>query len=156
MKTFNIIILIIVSSTIVLYGQNNNVSSNNYLNSRVYGYVVYDGQDYLATEQGFLPVDTNQNINDKWRDYYRKIYGDSTLSNPNTIIGEQNSQFPVQFFISLDINKLTGKKYSFTDQLYLYDFIQAGSKGGYSYQPGIIGIIGGLEKRNGLKLPKVK
>jgi len=157
MKIFNIIILIIMSSsTISLFGQNNDKSQNDFMNTRVYGYVVYNNQNYLATEQGYFPVDTNQNINDRWRDYYRKIYGDSTLSNPNTIIGEQNSQTPVQLFVPLDINNLTNQQYSFTNQLYISDFISVDSNGGYNYQPDIQGIIGSLGKRNGLNLRKTK
>jgi len=156
MKIFNIITLIVVNSTIILYAQNSRTSQSNYLNTRVYGYVIYDGHDYLATEKGFLPVNSNQNSNEKWQDYYRKIYGDSTIVNPNTIIGENNSQFPIQFFMPLDVNAWTNKQYSFTDQMYLNNFMQIDSNGKYNYQPGVLGIIGSLKTSKGLKLPKIK
>ena len=110
MKKFNTIILIVVVSTITLYGQNSGTQQSNYLNTRVYGYAIYKGQDYLATERGFLPVNSNRNNNEKWQDYYRRVYGDSTIVNPNTIIGENGSQFPIQFFMPVDVTAWTNKQ----------------------------------------------
>ena len=156
MKIFNIIILIITTITISVYAQNGRIINSEELNTPVLGYVIHNGQTFIATGKGFVPIGKNQDINNSWQDYYRKIYNDSTIVNPNTVIGEQKQQIPMQFLAPVDISKWTSQSFSFTKQLYLYDFIQIDSTGNFVYKPGVLGILGSLKQNPGLKLPKIK
>jgi len=156
MKIFNIIILIITTITISVYAQKGRIINREELNTPVLGYVIHNGQTFIATGKGFVPIKKKKNTNDNWQDYYRKIYNDSTIVNPNTVNGEQKQQIPMQFMAPVDISKWTGQSFSFTKQLYLYDFIQIDSTGNYVFKPGVLGILGNLKQNQGLKLPKIK
>lgn len=153
--------LIILISIIIILANTANAQSVNILNkeelnTHVLGYAVHNGQTFIATEKGFIPLYKHQNENDSWQDYYRKIYNDSTIVNPNTVIGEQKQQIHIQFFVPIDMSNWVSQSFSFTKQLYLYDFMQIDSAGNLSYKPGVLGILGGLNKNPGLKLPKIK
>ncbi len=142
--------------TINLLGQTNRTIRKNDLNTKVYGYVISESGEYISTAKGLLLINNTKDSTDKWQKYYREVYGDSTIINPNTVIGEQKQQMPIQFLVPVDITKRTNQSFSFSKQLYLYDFMQVDSIGNYNYKPGIMSIIGSLEKNKEVELPKAK
>ncbi len=71
-----------------------------------YAIINYCGAEYLLTNNGisFLKVKKDSTtINDFYTNYYRQIYNDSTLQNPNYIQEGNNEQ--INLFPLIDINK---------------------------------------------------
>lgn len=153
-KKIIIILLIIYSSSFFLLAQNKKNKKNEKLNEKVYGYVVNNNKMYLVTDNGFLNVYSNKITNKQWGDYYRKIYNDSTIVNPNTVIETNAGSAFLNYFIPINISDWIQQKYSFKNDMYLYDFIRVDSNGNYRYRPGILNIIADYKKDNKLVLPK--
>lgn len=57
------------------------------LEQNVVGMINSNGEIYLVLENGFLKLENE----DAYIEYYRKIYNDSTITNPNTEIKENYS-----------------------------------------------------------------
>ncbi|MCF6269447.1 MAG: hypothetical protein L3J41_07045 [Melioribacteraceae bacterium] len=113
--------------------------------------IVYDGnQQYLVTDKGYIKIENKnkrKSENDQWTEYYRKAHGDSSIKNPNTIIEQPSLNIPIQFFYPLGGRGWIDKEYGFEEDAYLYDFVQADEYGNYAFRPGILGIIGGMQKK---------
>ena len=115
------------------------------LNSRVRGIVYQGNQQYLITDKGYIKVYSEQkSVNDQWAEYYRKAFGDSTIQNPNTII--EQPTIPIRFFMPIGTGQWYDREVEFENEAYLYDFIEAGENGNFIFRPGIIGIIGKMQK----------
>ncbi len=110
--------------------------------------VVYKGNEqYLITDNGYIKVPSSaKSVNDKWTEYYRKAYGDSTIQNPNTIIEQSNLNIPIQFFLPIGGRGWFDREVHFSDEAFLYDFIEMDNNGKFIYKPGTIGIIGRMQK----------
>lgn len=131
--------------TQMVLGQN--ITSQN-LSDTVLGVVCKGNEQYLITESGYLKISsTAKSINDKWTEYYRKAYGDSTIQNPNKIIEEDNLVFPVQLFIPLDDENWFDRKINFEDSVFLYNFLKVDTTGKFIYKPGTISLIGKILKK---------
>ena len=154
MKKKILIIIVLIFSSSLLFAQNKKSNKRNKLNEQVYGYVTHNNQIYLVTDNGLLNVHQNENTNKQWQDYYREIYNDSTIINPNTVIEPNLSNTFFNFIIPVNINDWIKQKYSFKNDKYLYDFISIDSSGNYFYRPGILGIIGNFKKNKNLVLPR--
>ncbi|MFA8341824.1 MAG: hypothetical protein ACEPO8_02515 [Rhodothermaceae bacterium] len=91
------------------------------------GFVVQEGIKLLITEKGIIPLDSE----DPWQDYYRIIYKDSTIVNPNTIINSNSSGFT--FFPMMDID--FEKFYKLPENSKVKDFFKDGLKGRIYFLP---------------------
>ncbi|MFH0736490.1 MAG: hypothetical protein V1773_17855 [bacterium] len=70
-----------------------------------YAIINYCGTEYLLTNTGVCLLKTNKDsttINDFYTDYYRRIYNDSTLQNPNYI--QENNDNQINIFPLVDVN----------------------------------------------------
>ncbi|HED07988.1 MAG TPA: hypothetical protein ENI57_07725 [Ignavibacteria bacterium] len=149
-----ILILILFFTTTLLIAQNKKNKKSDKLDKQVFGYVINNNRIYLVTDNGFLSVYKNNKTNKQWEDYYREIYNDSTIVNPNTIINTNLGSTSLNYIIPININNWVKQKYSFKDDVYLYDFIRIDSSGNYYYMPGVLRIIGNYKKNGRLVLPK--
>lgn len=152
-KAILLLLLVFFSISLVNAQQTKNKRAKT-LNKKVYGYVTHNNQIYLVTDNGLLNIYQNESTNKQWQDYYREIYKDSTIINPNTVIEPNLSNSFFNFIIPIKINDWINQKYSFKNDKYLYDFISIDSSGNYYYRPGILEIIGNYKKNNQLVLPK--
>jgi len=152
-KAILLLLLVFFSISLVNAQQTKNKRAKT-LNKKVYGYVTHNNQIYLVTDNGLLNIYQNESTNKQWQDYYREIYKDSTIINPNTVIEPNLSNSFFNFIIPIKINDWINQKYSFKNDKYLYDFISFDSSGNYYYRPGILEIIGNYKKNNQLVLPK--
>ena len=147
MKLLSIILLLtflILSDS--LFSQNITYQD---VNTVVQG-IVYNGNDqYLVTDKGYIKIENKsrrKSENDQWTEYYRKAHGDSTIKNPNTIIEQPGLNIPIQFFLPIGGRGWIDEEYNFEENAYLYDFVQADEYGNYTFRPGILGIIGGMNR----------
>ena len=110
------------------------------LNTSVQGIFQSGGSYYLVTENGWLIVRGNSSQNDQLTEYYRRIYNDSTIVSPNTIIEPDNSA--LQFINPIiDINEWTTGYSPVADKVYLHTFMHMDSTGKFVFRPGVSAII---------------
>ncbi len=141
MKMFALLIFYIFTSVSA-----QNITTQN-LNEVVRGVVYQGNEQYLITDNGYIKVESNKkSVNDKWTEYYRKAYGDSTIQNPNTIIEQPSLNIPIHFFMPIGGRGWFDREVDFTDEAFLYDFIEMDENGKFTYKPGSIGIIGRMQK----------
>ena len=104
---------------------------------KVLGIIFANGQYYFHTEIGLLPI--NQNEKDPWEEYYRKIYNDSTIVNPNTEIEGGNVVNPYMFLNpAVNLTEWAEEYSNFDGDLYLHNFITIDENGVVTYKPGIL------------------
>lgn len=94
----------------------------------VSGLIVYGKTQFLVTDQGYLPLNTK----DPWQAYYRMIYQDSTIINPNTLLNN-NSKSNFLFFPAVDIDYQ--KYYKFPENSKLKEFFGENLKGNIYFLP---------------------
>ena len=123
-----ILLFIIIFSSSLVLAQDIKNQSDKELNKNVYGYVINGNRIYLVTDNGFLSVYKNNKTNKQWEDYYKKIYDDSTIVNPNTVIETNNNNAYLNYIIPVDVNKQINKKYSFVGDLHWYKFKTGGKR----------------------------
>jgi len=134
----------------ILNGQTEKEKGDKHLSEVVHGLVIHGNEQYLVTDSGYLKVAQSQ---DQWQEYYQKVYGDSTIQNPNTII-EPHSYNSLNFFHPIiNINEWIDERYGFEGDMFLYDFMRMDQNGNYTFRPGAIGILGGLKKNQAIQLP---
>ena len=132
----NLFILFIFISTIA-FAQKAEKSSD--LNYQVLGIVINGGNYFLNTDKGLVKINNEE---DPFEEYYRKIYNDSTIINPNTEIKPIGFYSSINFFNpAIDISQWAEKYNTFGNKLYLYDFMEIDENGNYVFKPGIIGLI---------------
>ena len=114
-------------------------SSTEELNNKVFGIVINSGNYYLNTENRLVKIN---NEKDPYEEYYRKIYNDSTIINPNTELKPAVYNSGINYFNpAIDISQWAEKYNTFGNKLYLYDFMQMDENGNYIFKPGIVGLI---------------
>ena len=91
-------------------------------NEIIYGIINSEKGTYLILEKGFIRI----NENDAYVEYYKKIYNDSTIVNPNTEI-KSNINLNIIPFLSPQINQ---QKFDFSEPLKMGIFVQT-DKFGY-------------------------
>ncbi|GBD91712.1 hypothetical protein BMS3Abin04_02444 [bacterium BMS3Abin04] len=110
MKILILVILLFISSEIL--GQIDS-TGNQSVNSTdgFYGLIQNGNQYFLVGEKGSLQL----NKQNAFQKYYRKIYSDSTIRNPNFIFQSDNefSELPILPFIYIDGRKFNHKKRKF-------------------------------------------
>jgi len=99
----------------------------NFENNTVKGILFSNFNTYLILEDGYLKV----NEIDPYEEYYRKVYNDSTLINPNTII-TNNIDLTIIPFISNSANQ---KNFIFNEPFEIGAFIQLSNSDQYSLTP---------------------
>lgn len=133
------LLLTILFTATICYAQTD-VRENNPLDTSVMGAYQYGGSYYLVTENGWLLVNSSMTTNDQYTEYYRRIYGDSTIVSPNTIIHPDNSA--LQFITPvIDVSEWMQGFNPFGDKVYLNTFMIMDSTGRYTFRPGVSGII---------------
>ena len=109
------------------------------LNCEVLGIVINGGNYFLNTDQGLVKIN---NEDDPFEEYYRKIYNDSTIVNPNTELKSAGYNSAINFFNpAIDISQWAEEYNTFGNKLYLYDFMEVDENGNYNFKPGIIGLV---------------
>lgn len=143
----------IVFSSFV-FGQTTIEKNDKHLKEKVNGFVVSGNTYYLITDDGYIKVEQSDDPNDQWDEYYKKVYGDS-VKNPNTIIQPQvRGYWPFRYFHPIiPLNDWIDQKWGFGGNMYLYDFIRIDMNGNYEFRPGVVGIIGGLDRIPEVDLP---
>lgn len=145
-KIFEIALVLSFITCSILLSQN---ITKKDVNQEVHGIVYHGNEQYLVTNNGYIKVGNSnkgKSENDKWTEYYRKAYGDSTIQNPNTIIEQPSLNIPIQFFLPIGGRGWFDREEQFSEDAFLYDFVERSEDGNYVIRPGIIGIIGGMQK----------
>ncbi len=110
------------------------------------GILFYGNSSFLVTAGGFLQL-PDQEINDEYRDYYRKVYGDSTIVNPNTVLANNDSEV-LQYIVPFINVSDFGKNFiNLPDDYQLNDFLATDSSGRVEFRQGLYSIIGEIMKR---------
>ena len=99
------------------------------------GWIDYQGVQYLITADGIIRQSIDNQTNDFYTRYYREIYNDSTLHNPNYVMNSSP-----QVYISPMVNLSDSSKWNVPvgQGLYLFDFIEHNSQGQIKLLPGMI------------------
>jgi hypothetical protein len=122
------IIFLIILPVIQFFAQDLEIQ-----NKWVEGILYLDNETYLILEEGYLQIPNS----DPYEEYYRKIYNDSTIVNPNTeIINEIN--FNLIPFINQSGNS---KSKYFNQHKELSHFFNFGSAGEIYLSPKALRII---------------
>ena len=135
MKKSLIILFIFIAAT--AFAQKAEKPSD--LNYEVFGLVINGSNYFLNTDQGLVKIN---NEADPFEEYYRKIYNDSTIVNPNTELKPSGYNSAIIFFNpAIDISQWAEEYNTFGNKLYLYDFMEVDENGNYVFKPGIVGLI---------------
>lgn len=111
------------------------------LKNQVYGIVTSGNSYFLSTDSGYVLINVKNN-SDPWQEYYRKIYNDTTIQNPNTVLQFSDFDSGIKYFNpAVDLSQWSDKYETFGNKLYLYDFMELDENGNYTFKPGIIGLI---------------
>lgn len=111
-----------------LFAQNQKLDLAKDGNVLTQGLLIEKGIKFLVTDKGFMPV----NSEDPWQDYYRMIYKDTTITNPNTLINH-NSESNFVFFPAFDIDY--ENFYKFPENSKIKDFFSNDLKGKIYFMP---------------------
>jgi len=121
------ILLVIILFAVSSFGQTKILDLVKDADVRVTGFVIQQGIKLLLTEKGMIPL----NSEDPWQDYYRIIYKDSTIVNPNTIINGNSSRFMFLPVMDIDFEKY----YKLPKNSKIKDFFKNGLKGKIYFLP---------------------
>ena len=147
--TILFICMFVVSSGIHAQEKNKEI-----LNERVSGIIESNNVFYLVTDKGLLKINSSK---DPYEEYYRQVYDDSTITNPNTVIPSPDNDSILNFINPvIDLSKFGGEKFNIPDGVYLYDFMQIDSTGQYRFVPGVMSVIADQIKHTKTKPPKGK
>lgn len=97
---------------------------SNDLEKTVVGIITSNEGDYLILKEGFIRISTT----DKYLEYYKAIYNDSTIVNPNTEIKEEFNLYLIPFIIPNNKNE----RIDFSEPLSLGIFLQMKDENYYS------------------------
>jgi hypothetical protein len=114
-------IIILILFPFLLIAQNNDFG----LEEKVTGIIVSDEGTYLILNKGVMKIQ-NYSI---YTEYYRQIYNDSTLINPNM---ELKDDFSLAIIPFLTPNKLNSK-IDFTEPMSLGFFLHLDERGEYEF-----------------------
>ncbi|MFH1194486.1 MAG: hypothetical protein V1720_02160 [bacterium] len=117
MKKITLIILLL-GFTVSLHAQLVIDSSSVDLNDRVQALVIYGENKYLYTEKGLIYLTGK----DPYEEYYRKIYSDSTITNPNTVINSNSNMNSLFYFMpAMNVRDWADDYININDSIYLKD-----------------------------------
>lgn len=91
----------------------------------VHGIMTSNDGAYLVLDKGFIAIDETN----LYTEYYRKIYNDTTLINPNTIVKQE---FNLNI-IPLILPDANAKKINFNEPLNIGMFLQLNESGTYNF-----------------------
>ncbi len=112
---------------------------SNDLNQNVTGIITTGDDTYLILEEGFIQI----NKIDIYTEYYRQIYNDSTIINPNLELKE-DFNFNIIPYISPDLEQY---KFDFNQPINLGVFLQPKGTGQFYLTPFTEEIIDSLNKK---------
>ncbi len=112
---------------------------SNDLNQNVTGIITTGDDTYLILEEGFIQI----NKIDIYTEYYRQIYNDSTIINPNLELKE-DFNFNIIPYISPDLEQY---KFDFNQPINLGIFFQPKGTGQFYLTPFAEEIIDSLNKK---------
>ncbi len=103
------------------------IAQNDYfgLEERVTGIITINEGSYLILNQGFIQI----NKIDIYTEYYRQIYNDSTIVNPNT---ELKDNFSFTIIPYLNPNQFNNR-FDFAEPMNLGIFLQLNESGKYEF-----------------------
>ncbi len=104
-----------------LYSQ----SKINY-DEEIIGIIITESYPLVITNTGYYKIQSKKN---KWQEYYRKIYKDSTIVNPNT---EIKGNFTINFVPYVLSDNKNFQKYYFEEPLKFGMLISVGEDNNYS------------------------
>ncbi len=120
------LILALLFMSVAIIAQEKNETQNDFFNLQVYGLIQQSGNHYLQTERGLLPIQTEEDALTK---YYQKVYGDSTIQNPNTILNSQNNFSMPNFIVpQIDISEWSDQ-YTPINNMFLHQVISVDESG---------------------------
>ena len=99
------IFLSIILLPVFLFAQ-----ENPYKDDLVTGVVTSDEGTFLVLENGYIQIEQN----DIWKEYYQRIYKDTTISNPNTELKNGYSINIIPYIIS---STEMNNKYNFDESI---------------------------------------
>lgn len=136
-----ILTILLLSSIYPIFAQRIGVND---LDETVLGIILYGNATYLVTPKGYLNV-VEEDINTKYENYYREIYGDSTIVNPNRVITPANDSSLMNFIVPfIGIGSENEYMNEIPEGLTLVDFISMNEKGEFVFRRGIYGLINGM------------
>ncbi len=95
---------------------------------KIYGLIDNGTEKFIITENGIIKSE-----NDAYLEYYRKIYGDSTIINPNTILNSKS----MKIIPLINPNDWSNLNFEIAPQVYFYDFLEHDSTGSIIISPDI-------------------
>ena len=113
-------ILILICFTTIIFAQDNELDPN----IPISGVINSIDGIYLIYDHGFIQLDQN----DTYEEYYRKIYNDSTIVNPNTII---QGNYNLSFIPYLNFQNKQYEEYTLDEPLKFGHLIQINPHGSY-------------------------
>ncbi|OGU36498.1 MAG: hypothetical protein A2068_05910 [Ignavibacteria bacterium GWB2_35_6b] len=132
----SLLILFVFISSIVAAQVTDTTSGLNY---EVLGLVYQNNNYYFITEKGLIKIGNDE---DALQKYYREIYNDSTIVNPNIEIKPQDFSSSDNYYNpAIDLSQWTEKYNTYGNKLYLYDFMEMDENGNYIFKPGVIGLF---------------
>ena len=114
--------------TIIIPGFAQQISKGD-LNEQVLGYFLYGNNTYLVTPKGYIALNPSD-VNKQYEDYYRQVYKDSTIINPNFVVEPQGSENGMHFIMPfLDLSKYADSYLPGADTLRVMDVLNYNSNG---------------------------
>lgn len=113
-------VLILIFFTITTFAQDDGIDPN----IPISGVINSIDGIYLIYGNGFIELDQN----DSYEEYYRRIYNDSTIVNPNTVI---QGNYNISFIPYLDFQNKHYEEYSLDEPLKFGHLIQVNAYGYY-------------------------
>ena len=96
--------------------------------NQIYGLIDNGGEKYLISDSGLISTD-----NDVYLEYYKSIYGDSTITNPNLVLNNKSFKIiPV-----INMRDWSNLNFEIAPQIYFYDFLEYDSLGSIIVNPNI-------------------
>ncbi len=111
------------------------------LNMQVRGIFFYENLSYLITEKGFIQL-PDEEINSQFQEYYRKVYNDSTIVNPNTILSSgDDSQILLYILPFVNVSELGDDLIALPEEFQLNNFLQQDTSGKLEYRKGVSSMV---------------
>lgn len=111
------------------------------LNMQVRGIFFYENLSYLITEKGFIQL-PDEEINSQFQEYYRKVYNDSTIVNPNTILSSgDDSQILLYILPFVNVSELGDNLIALPEEFQLNNFLQQDTSGKLEYRKGVSSMV---------------
>lgn len=111
------------------------------LNMQVRGIFFYENLSYLITEKGFIQL-PDEEINSQFQEYYRKVYNDSTIVNPNTILSSGDDSQILHYILPfVNVSELGDDLIALPEEFQLNNFLQQDTSGKLEYRKGVSSMV---------------